>query len=338
MNPNHQKSNQANCTEWFAGIGGFHCAWKEILLEENGFNEACSRKMIAFDINDQAKKVYGHNFTGPYHCQTIESLSKEKAKKFGVTEEGFWWMSPPCQPFTQRGLGRMESDPRSQAFWNLLSLLESFQPTGLGLENVPEFWNSPPCKKLLELLFRLKYHVAARFLCPTSLGIPMRRKRLFLIASKKPLQKNFDQLVSSKKEIENAPCPPILPLSGFLMDPAAANQFPELFLEPAQTQKYSDGMNVLMPSDQNFNKVITNCFTKAYGKSFSKSGSFLETEDQRIRRFHPVELLGLFGFPKSFRFPANKAIPLRTQYALIGNSLSVDCVRFCLRGIFGDFS
>lgn len=92
------------------------------------------------------------------------------------------------------------------------------------------------------------------------------------------------------------------------------------------------------------NDRITYCFTAAYGRIYHKAtGSFLlmyptdrpacadlpierctdmsTLYSNKLRRFTPKELLGLFGFPSSFAFP--DSISLEKQYKLIGNSINV---------------
>ncbi len=97
------------------------------------------------------------------------------------------------------------------------------------------------------------------------------------------------------------------------------------------------------------------CFTRAYGKTVDQSaGSVLLLDGAglpvtskplseafheqpqlfygKLRRFHPRELLALFGFPASYRFP--EGVSVEHQYACIGNSVNVDVVRLVMRLLF----
>lgn len=91
--------------------------------------------------------------------------------------------------------------------------------------------------------------------------------------------------------------------------------------------------------------IMTYCFTAGYGRQLHKSTgsllfvpdkrssdrqeyvhgdsskSMLELYSNRLRRFSPRELLGLFGFPPEFEFPPN--IGLEHRYRLVGNSINI---------------
>ena len=55
----------------------------------------------AIDINEHALEVYRANFQDVTLQKEITSLSDSVLRGFDAE---LWWMSPPCQPFTRRGL------------------------------------------------------------------------------------------------------------------------------------------------------------------------------------------------------------------------------------------
>lgn len=104
---------------------------------------------------------------------------------------------------------------------------------------------------------------------------------------------------------------------------------------------------------------ICNCFTKNYGRHVHGSGSLIATSDfahlhchldrrgrlhlesdpyvpysgnvperMLLRLFTPGEIARLHGFPEGYSFPPH--VRRNQQYALLGNSLSVDCVAHLL--------
>jgi tRNA (cytosine38-C5)-methyltransferase len=99
----------------------------------------------------------------------------------------------------------------------------------------------------------------------------------------------------------------------------------------------------------------TYCFTAGYARQLHKStGSILyvpkerskDQKEQRIsdssmverysnqlRRFSPEELIGLFGFPSSFAFPATTG--LEHRYRLVGNSINLFVVSALLKELLG---
>src|SRR5688572_11425580 len=159
--------------ELFCGIGGLAAALPE------GVEVAA-----ALDVSELALSVYRANLPHRAHACAIDSLRDEDPR---LAEADLWWLSPPCQPYTRRGLGRDLDDPRSAGLARVVRLLERRGPAALALENVPEFAGSAGHGLLRAALARGGYAVAERLLCPTALGVPNRRRRFYLVASREGL-------------------------------------------------------------------------------------------------------------------------------------------------------
>lgn len=292
--------------ELYCGIGG--CA-----AAAAGVAEVVG----ALDVNRVALGVYRANFPHPAAVCALESLRDDDPRVRGAD---VWWLSPPCQPYTRRGLGRDLDDPRSASLAHLLRVLERVRPAGLALENVPGFQGSRAHQRLLAILDRCGYAVAERLLCPTELGYPNRRRRFYLAASREGL-------------LPWAPPPPAppRPLADFL----DRDDRPELLVEPELLARYAQAVDVVDAADPG---AVAATFTSAYGRSPVRSGSYLRRAPGGgsgapavIRRFSPAEILRLLGFPASFRLPPELA--LDSAWRLVGNSLSVPAVREALAAL-----
>lgn len=285
--------------ELFCGIGGLAAA-----LDGRG------QVAAAVDVNTNALEVYARNFPHPVRAGTIESLPASEFRRWNAD---LWWLSPPCQPFTRRGLGRDAEDPRARPFLALLDRVAELAPRYLALENVPGFRGSKVHARLLETLERAGYGaVHERLLCPSELGVPNRRRRYYLVASRERL------LPSSR-----APSAGPGPLREFLdSDPD-----PELAVDDEVLRRYEGALHLVDPRDPS---ALTSCFTSAYGRSFVRSGSYLATESG-ARRFSPREILRLLGFPPSFVLAPE--MPALKAWRLVGNSLSLGPVRTVLSAI-----
>src|SRR5262245_54155920 len=112
-----------NVLELYAGIGG--CA---AVLGD------CAAVPSAVDQTRRALAVYRPNFGHRTLPQTVESLPGDV---FAAAD--LWWLSPPCQPYTRRGLGRDLADPRAASLGVVLARLGEHRPRYLALENVPPF-------------------------------------------------------------------------------------------------------------------------------------------------------------------------------------------------------
>lgn len=262
----------------------------------------------AVDINRQALDVYRRIFPHPTAAIAIESLPAATLREW---RGDLWWISPPCQPFTRRGLRRDSKDSRTQSFLEILNRLKEVSPRYLAIENVPGFQGSITHSLLLDTLGDLGYLVQERILCPTAFGIPNRRERYYLVAGKSPLRELPPPRVEARS------------LRSFLdREPA-----PGLRVDPELVARYRHALDVVDPLDS---IAITACFTSAYGHSPIRSGSYLQTPSG-LRRFSPAEILRLLGFPKSFTLPSD--LPLATAWRLVGNSLSIHAVRYTLSAI-----
>lgn len=286
--------------ELFCGIGGFAVA----------AGERCEI-VAAVDINRDALAVYDHNFSHTTFTREIESLPTDWLAQW---DADLWWMSPPCQPYTRRGLQRDLNDNRTASLLAVVDRICELKPTYIALENVPEFANSQALAHFNNRLTDAGYSFRQMTLCPTDWGSPMRRRRFYLIASRgKIAEAKIDtSLPPTGDKWTNAS----QTLSNFL----DRETDPQLTVDPAILAKYSAAIDIV---DAAAPSAVCNCFTSAYGRSPVRSGSLLRSGDL-VRRFSPAEIVRLLGFPPTFHIP--DSIPLARQWSLVGNSLAVDAV------------
>jgi tRNA (cytosine38-C5)-methyltransferase len=106
----------------------------------------------------------------------IEKLDAKKLDKF---KADIWMLSPPCQPFTRRGLQKDLGDNRTRSFISLLGEIAQMRhhPQYLLVENVVGFEVSDMRNVLAEKLQSLGYQMQEFILTPTQYGIPYSRPR-----------------------------------------------------------------------------------------------------------------------------------------------------------------
>ncbi len=290
--------------ECFCGIGGAALAMKNIP----------NKPQLALDIYPLAIEVYRRNFpTHPAQIAEIESFDLRSIAS------DFWWLSPPCLPFTQRGHQRDWDDPRTQALKSLITRLPQALPESLVIENVPPFQSSRTASWICNQLTDLGYQWDWEVRCPTQLGWPMRRLRCYLVASRSPLRP-----LAEMDDISDIKAP-----SSRLHDFLEPNEQPELRVQPQVAEKYGSAMHVVAGNDRH---AITACFTSAYGKSPIRSGSYLRQSNGSLRYFTPREIARLMGFPDSFDL--SSCPTHRIAWSLLGNSVSVPVVRWILSRVF----
>jgi DNA (cytosine-5)-methyltransferase 1 len=318
--------------ELYCGIGGAAAALGGLTC-----GAAVPSVVAAVDINRRALDVYRRNFAHPTLPRAIDRLPARELAGLGAD---LWWLSPPCQPFTRRGLRRDDEDRRSRSLLALVDRLGDLgadAPAHLALENVPGFQGSRTHARLIEALERIGYGYREGTLCPSELGVPNRRLRYYLAASRTGPVGDFRPA---------APKPWTGTLRGFLGEAIDRVFDPLLRVDPELAARYPHALDVVHPDEPG---RVTACFTAAYGRSPVRSGSYLalpdggirrdrsdsgirrDRSDSGIRRFGPREILALLGFPETYALPAD--LPTHKAWPLAGNSLSVPAVRRVLAAL-----
>jgi len=286
--------------ELFAGIGGFAAAFPDLEIVE------------AIDIDQSAREVYSANFK---HCYSVKEIASLPLEWFSCHRADFWWMSPPCTPFTQCGARRDLKDPRSDAIRHLIHVVASLRPPLVCIENVIGFETSQTYQHLHDRWQQVGYHLHTYTICPSALGWPNRRPRVYCIAS-----------LESLPEI---PKPILAPRS--LREIVDKNITPEthatLWLETKTVDRYFDAMDRVSMANES---AMTACFASSYGKAIVRSGSYLETPSG-FRRFSPREVARLLGFQDNFHLP--DTLSIQRQWHLLGNSLSLPAIRHLIARI-----
>lgn len=293
--------------EFYAGIGGLSAALSRSLPE--------IRVSLAAEQSPGAVETFRLNFPDTPVAQI--NLEHVTAETLQSVKADFWWLSPPCQPYTAMGARRELADPRAGSFKRLLRLLHELPPERLALENVVGFRHSSGHSLLIRTLEDLGYQWHEREICPTELGIPMRRPRFYLQASRQGKINEGEKIPRNPRSV--------IPLRHFLLEEADDNA--ELRLSPETLSRYGQGLRIL---NRNDSESYATCFTSGYGRAIMKCGSYLRTPDGGVRRFAPEEILRLLQFPETFRFP--RRLSLQTCWKLVGNSLSVGVVSNWLTG------
>jgi site-specific DNA-cytosine methylase len=297
----------------FCGIGGVAEAARSLPCRD----EAQSRVVEAIDIDLRVMPIYAANHGITPQCQTLESIRE-------VSDADLWWLSPPCQPYTSRGRGLRERDGRSQALEHLIGLIDRNRPSMVGVENVPAFADSAHHRRLVQTLENGGYSIRGDVLCPTQWGVPMRRRRFYLLARRDAMEIPLADSDTADSDSRNPMC---RSLAEYLDEHAWSDT--TLHVSTQVYQRYRSAINVVDVDDRS---ATTACFTSAYGASPVQAGSYVRCRRRGIlRRFSAAEITRLMGFRVEFQWP--RELGQRARYQLLGNSLSVTVVRALLRSL-----
>jgi site-specific DNA-cytosine methylase len=286
----------ARAVEFFSGIGAFAQAARALNIEV----------VAAFDQSQSANLTYRLNYRLEPKARNLDSLDFKE-----IPEAEIWWMSPPCTPFSVRGKRRDEEDPRAISFLNLIKQIGRCLPAALLVENVSGFVGSQVHKRLREELAFCRYAVCEVDLCPTDFGVPMRRPRHFVVASRQRWQLKVPEI----------PRWPAVELGHYLdREPDAA-----LTVENEIMQRYGRGFDIV---DSAYSAAYLTCFTSGYWRCRKASGSLIALPNGGARRVSPPEIQRLLGFCPDFQFPESISLPGR--WRLLGNSVDVRAVEYLL--------
>ncbi|MDK2819545.1 MAG: DNA (cytosine-5-)-methyltransferase, partial [Mycoplasmataceae bacterium] len=165
----------------YAGIGGFRFA-----LEELGHE--C---VFSAGIDKYAIETYENNFPSHkafFNMDSLQEMSNNEIE-ISIPDHDILVAGFPCQPFSVGGkkLGFNTIDTKGQQFFNIAKILEIKKPKYILLENVfflTKHNNGETYKKMKYELEKLGYKIPDTpfVLSPHEIGIPQRRKRIFMYA------------------------------------------------------------------------------------------------------------------------------------------------------------
>ena len=144
----------------------------------------------------KSNKYFNH--TKHFHKDIKEMNSKDYSKIIinNNPEKLILVGGPPCQPFSKAGYwvthkNRLGSEDPRNMIGQYLRIVDELKPDGFLLENVESLLhpkNVQAVSKLKESIDKLGYNFIVYRANSLDFGVPQKRKRVFFIASKKPIQ------------------------------------------------------------------------------------------------------------------------------------------------------
>ena len=190
------------------GLGGLSIAAQRCGIEP----------ILGLDINNAALKTYLSAFPGASIIegdiseQSILDQSRAVATKNNSDKVPLYIFSgPPCQGFSVAG-PRDPLDPRNRVITAVSKAIVNLQPEAAIIENVPSILSPRNSKRLasvLNPLFKGGYSVLRIILNAQTYGVPQRRRRAFLIITRKKIsevefRKNLTKYQKPEITVEEA--------------------------------------------------------------------------------------------------------------------------------------
>ena len=285
----------------FCGIGGL----------SQGFVAEKFNVISGYDNDVSCKYAYETNNNAVFHTEDISKLDKNILNKEFGNRLKILVGCAPCQPFSSYSFKVKEKDANKlNLLYSFARLIEETQPMIVSMENVPQlvdFHKIEIFKDFYNKLKSLDYFVSYEVVFCPDYGIPQRRRRLVLLASKLgeisllPKTHTPDQYVTVRKTIGK-----LRPVSagGYdVKDPLhRARKLTDINLKRIRHTKEGKGWRS-WPKE-----LVLDCFKKPSGKTYcSVYGRMKWDEPAPTMTTHCTGLgNGRFGHPEQ-----DRAITLR---------------------------
>ncbi len=168
-------AEKARLADLFCGCGGLTLGFTR-----TGFFEP----VFAIDNNEPSIITYRANFdpNGTHSsCSDINDLLKNKKqiKPVDIVIGG-----PPCQGFSLLNKNR-DNDPRRSLWEQFIQYAVIAKAKVIVMENVPQLLDGPEFQEIIKSLKNNNFnYIAAHVLNAANYGVPQRRKRAFILASR----------------------------------------------------------------------------------------------------------------------------------------------------------
>ncbi len=337
MQANHMTKSDIHAVDLFCGAGGLtHGLYKRGIQVNLGVDTDLACK-YPYEINNQAAFLQ----------KPVEDLKVDDLKPY-LSQAPYTLLAgcAPCQPFSIYNKKVNIEDKR----WSLLShfsrLIKELGPDLVTMENVPRLMHQEIYKDFLETLTTNKYKFNVKVINCAEYGLPQKRKRLVLIASKFG-DIDFihpDEFGGGSKNVKDAigyldaikdggePCKsdmlhfsaPLSKLNKKRMKKSKAGgtwkDWPKELVSPCHTKDGGTGFTspYSRMSWEKASPTITTYFT-----GFS-NGRFGHPDEKQHRTISIREGAILQGFPEKYKFIRPGDTPSRASLArMIGNAVPV---------------
>jgi len=175
-----KKSRKKNIAvvDVFCGIGGLTRGMQDVglnVIAGIDYDKTCD---FAFEQNNKSKFL---------HRDVTTIKAKEVIKLYPKNSLRILVGCAPCQPFSQVPGEREDKEGKWRLLYSFADLIEKVNPSIVSMENVPQLMshkNGVVIKDFIQKLETLGYAVSTYKVNAANYGVPQRRYRLILFASK----------------------------------------------------------------------------------------------------------------------------------------------------------
>lgn len=163
--------------EWMEGLGDL--GYEDLSYDGPGFET-----ILAVEFDEAAANTFQHNFPDA----EVKNTDINEIEDFSQWDDADIVIGgPPCKGFTTLTQQKTEEldDERNRLWEEYMRAVEQIDPDVFLIENVPRFLKAYEGKDAYEMAEDMGYTVVADTMYANEFGAPQKRRRGFIIASKK---------------------------------------------------------------------------------------------------------------------------------------------------------
>lgn len=298
-------SQDLNIIDLFCGAGGLSL----------GFQYADFNTVAGVDANEDYLKTFNENHTASgYNVDLAKTSPASFFEKHDISSKDINGVvgGPPCKGFSIEGK-RDTQDERNTLVDRFLLFVEYIDPDFVVMENVVgiktmETPNGEQTyfEKATEKLQALEYTVSDYTLLASNYGVPQKRERVFIIASKDELDIDMEPTVSSPKTVSEA--------------------FTEISADAPNQQTTNHSQDMKDRLDKlDYGESLYDNYSSSWRRVYPDRPSPTIKENHGAPFVHPTEprvgtvreCAKLQSFPDTFKFVGSKSVQLKT----VGNAV-----------------
>ena len=181
----------------FCGVGGTSYGATSVGLKPH----------LLVDSNPDVKKILSNDLAKNFVPYDLTNVGLDFIEVIGEADALF--CSPPCQNYSKLKTRNSEATAMVDdlSFANSISkIVENADFDIIMVENVPSFLKSGAAIQIVDTILRKGFHVCAGVFDAASFGVPQRRKRSVILATRRPRQIGIVGTVSSiRNAFQNLP-------------------------------------------------------------------------------------------------------------------------------------
>ena len=329
---NHSSERILKAVDLFCGVGGL----------TYGLQKAGIPVVAGIDIDDSCEYAYAHNNNCIFIHKSVEDVTgKEIRSLLRGADVKILVGCAPCQPFSSHQKDKQNRSKHKD--WKLLyqfgRLIEETRPHIVSMENVPELEKEEVFKDFVATLKSLNYFVNYQVINVANYGVPQRRKRLILLASRrkeiKLIDATHEKHLTVRDAISNLP----------RISAGETNINDSLHISPALSLINLERIQHSVPGGTWHDwpeRLVLNCHKKESGKTYASvygrmkwddlsptittqfigygTGRFGHPEQDRAITLREGAILQ--SFPPDYQFlPHGADVPIRKIARHIGNAV-----------------